>query len=116
MFEFLKPRNSLRLAQVDLHAIRSHTKELIRSANKAEIAGSVELAPRDGRTRMTKEWLEMTSGEAQLAKSIGAAVSSEVNIHAIVDDVIWPLLDEAVVVSQSAHDAITRAIRSTGTD
>ena len=52
----------------------------------------------------------MTSGETQLASSIAAAVSDDVSIRAIVDGVILPTLQEAIVVSETAQDSVLRAV------
>jgi DNA-binding transcriptional regulator YdaS (Cro superfamily) len=52
----------------------------------------------------------MASRETQRVSKIAAAVSGGVSIHSIVDDIIRPALREAIVVSESAHDAFVWAI------
>lgn len=98
------------LSQQSVGRIRSHTRALIRFANEAESAASRGTEPDDVATKETKEWQAMASGETQLASSIAAAVSGDVSIRSIVDDVIRPTLRQAIVVSETAHDAIFRAI------
>ena len=103
-----KHSNLLRLPVVVL--VRSHTRALIRSANMAESAGLNEAVPRDGVTEKGEEWQSVMSGEARLATSIAAAVSEKVSIRAIVEDVIKPVLQDATIVSQTAHASVRRAI------
>ncbi len=98
------------LSQPSVGMIRSHTRTLIRFANDAERAGARDTDPDDGAGKKTKERQAMASGETQLASSIAAAVSGDVSIRSIVDDVIRPTLRQAIVVSETAHDAIFRAI------
>ena len=82
---------------------------MIRFANVAKRAGSRGVAPDDSARRVTKEWQAMASGEARLASSIAAALTGGFGLHSVVDDVIRPIFQEAIVVSETAHHAILRA-------
>ena len=98
------------LSQPSVGMVRAHTRALIRFANDAEHAGLRDTDPDDGAAKRTKERQAMATGETQLASSIAAAVSGDVSLRSIVDDVIRPTLREAIVVSETAHDAVYRAI------
>ena len=110
MFGLFKRKLADPLSQPSVGMVRSQTRALIRFANDAESAGTRDTDPDDGAAKRTKEWQAMASGETQLASSIAAAVSGNVSIRSIVDDVIRPTLREAIVVSETAHDAVFRAI------
>lgn len=110
MFGLFKRKCADPLSQPGVRMIRSHARALIRFANEAEGAGSRDTDPEDRVRRETKEWQAMVSGETQLADSIAAAITGEFGLQAIVDTVIRPILEEAIVVSQTAHDAILRAV------
>ena len=110
MFGLFKRKFADPLSQPSVGMVRSHTRALIRFANDAESAGTRDTDADDGAAIKTKERQTMASGETQLASSIAAAVSGDVSIRSIVDDVIRPTLREAIVVSETAHDAVFRAI------
>ena len=110
MFGLFKRKLADPLSHPSVGMVRSRTRALIRFANDAERAGARGTDPDDGETNTTKEWQAVASGETQLASSIAAAVSVDVSIRAVVDDVIRPILREAIVVSEAAHDAALRAV------
>jgi hypothetical protein len=110
MFGLFKRKLADPRSQASVGMIRSHTRALIRFANDAESASSRDGAPDDGAAKKTREQRAMASGETRLASSIAAAVSGDVSIRSIVDDVIRPTLREAVVVGETAHDAVLRTI------
>ncbi len=110
MLSFFRRKAVAPLPQATVSRIRSHARALIRCANLAETAGSrvdEHGAAPGGRS---KEWRAMTSCEAVLTKSIAAAAFGDVTMHVVVHDVIGPILKEAIVLSETAHDAVTRAV------
>ena len=110
MFGLFKRKIVDPLSRPCVQMVRSHTRTLIRFANDAERAGSRDTIPEDDAARTTRARQAMACGETQLAGSITAAVAGDVSIRFIVDDVIRPTLREAIVVSETAHDAVSRAI------
>jgi hypothetical protein len=52
----------------------------------------------------------MNVGEHALARSITAAVSRDVTLQRIVSEVIRPILEDSVVVTDAAQNAVGRAL------
>ncbi|MCH9675130.1 MAG: hypothetical protein K0U93_27045 [Gammaproteobacteria bacterium] len=98
------------LSRPGVAMIRSHTRALIRSANRAESVQSRVVGASDSGTQHGTGRQAMAADEAQLAGSIAAALSVEVSIQSIKLRVIRPMLKEATIVSDTAHDAVMRAV------
>jgi hypothetical protein len=110
MLELFRRKVAAPLNPANVSLVRSHTRALIRCANVVDTAGSRD--DRQGATtrRSSEEWQAMKSCEVQLAASIAAAVFDDVGIQVIVQDVIRPILREAIILSETADDAVARAV------
>jgi phage gp29-like protein len=98
------------MAHPSVAVVRSDARALIRLANTAERSASPAARAGELDTQAAKDRTAMASGEVTLTSSIRAALSGgERSVQAITSDVIRPLLEEAIVVSETAHRAILRA-------
>jgi hypothetical protein len=94
--------------------IKAHARALIRIANEVERArSSASSEITDESAAVSGDLLRtLTAAENQLMSSIAGATSARFSVRVIEQDVIKPILQSSVVVSELAHEVIERAVRA----
>lgn len=94
--------------------IKAHARALIRIANEVERArSSASSEITDESAAVSGDLLRtLTAAENQLMSSIAGATSARFSVRVIEQDVIKPILQSTVVVSELAHEVIERAVRA----
>ncbi len=101
------------LARREVSRLKSDTRALIRIANELERARSSAAEPiRHSGTDSDDLLRNLTAAEEQLASSIAGAASQSLSVRDLERDVIRPILQSTVTVSELAHGMIERAVRS----
>ena len=93
--------------------VRSDTRSLIRIANEVDrtpsFASEISQRPAPYSDDLLRS---LTVAEEQLATSIAGAASHSLSVRDLEQDVIRPTLNNAVIVSELAHEVSQRAVRA----
>ena len=105
------------LSSRQVSMVKTDARALIRIANEIERALSSASEINDELAAVNGDLLRnLTAAESQLISSIAGAISANLSVRVVEQDMIKPVLQSTAIVSALAHGALERAVRSAALD